>query len=231
MRVSAGSSVDTGAAARVGAGELVFAGVITSPSAGSVTPGSSQGVPYTARAQSSNGAAYEEDITSSAAGAQDGTATVSTVTDWYAVCAVFHPYPATPPVPPSTPTGLGATSVASTRVTLSWSPSTGSVAGYAVYRDGSAIGTTRPDATSFVDEEVTPSATYRYSVDAFDLADDHSAPSVPLTVTTPVASPEFVQGAAASSGPPHLSETLMLTEPVLAGDLLVGWFSQFGASG
>src|SRR5206468_502238 len=150
----------------------------------------------------------EEDITSSAAGGQHGTATLSSVTDWYAVCAVFHPYPATRPVPPSSPTGLEATSVASTRVTLSWSPSTGSVAGYTVYRDGFAIGTTRPDARSFVDEEVTPSTTYTYLVDAFDLANDHSVPSAPLTVTTPVASPEFVQGAGASSGSSHLSETL-----------------------
>jgi len=231
-RFSDGSSVDTGPTAPVGAGELVFAGVITSPSAGSVTPGSSQGVPYTARAQSSNGAAYEEDITSSAAGAQDGTATVSTVTDWYAVCAVFHPYPATPPVPPSTPTGLAATSAASTRVTLSWSASsTGSVAGYAVYRDGSPIGTTRPDTTVFVDQDVTPLTTYTYTVDAFDLANDHSAPSAPLTVTTPAVSPEFVQGAAASTGSQVSSYSLPLTEPVQAGDLLVGWFSQFGASG
>ena len=231
-RFSDGSSVDAGPTAPVGAGELVFAGVITSPSAGSVTPGSSQGVPYTARAQSSNGAAYEEDITSSAAGAQDGTATVSNVTDWYAVCAVFHPYPATPPVPPSTPTGLEATSAASTRVTLSWSASsTGSVAGYAVYRDGSPIGTTRPESTVFVDEEVTPSTTYTYTVDAFDLANDHSAPSAPLTVTTPAVSPEFVQGGAASTGSHVSSYSLTLTEPVQAGDLLVGWFSQFGASG
>src|SRR5439155_20286197 len=100
------------------------------PAAGSLTPGRSMGVPYTPRAQTSNRAAYEEDITSSAAGAQHGTATLGATTDWYAVCAVFHPYPATPPVPPSTPTGLHATSTASTRVALSWSASTGSVAGY-----------------------------------------------------------------------------------------------------
>ena len=227
-----GRSVDTGPTAPVGAGELVYAALITSPNGGSVTPGSSQGVRYTARAQTSTGAAYEEDITSSAAGAQDGTATVSNVTDWYAVCAVFHPYPATPPVPPSTPTGLEATSAASTRVTLSWSASsTGSVAGYAVYRDGSPIGTTRPETTVFVDEEVTPSTTYTYTVDAFDLANDHSAPSAPLTVTTPAVSPEFVQGGAASTGSHVSSYSLTLTEPVQAGDLLVGWFSQFGASG
>src|SRR5207249_2236658 len=115
-------------------------GLLTSPAPGSVTPGSSMGVPYTARAQTSNGSAFEEDITSSAAGAQQGTAALGAATDWYAVCAVFHSDPPTPPVPPSTPTGLAATSVASTRVALSWSPSSGSVAGYTVYRDGSAIG-------------------------------------------------------------------------------------------
>jgi len=227
-----GNSVDTGPTPPVGAGELVYAAVITSPSAGSVSPGSSQGVRYMSRAQSTNAASFEEDITASAAGAQDGTATLSSVTDWYAVCAVFHPYPATPPVPPSTPTGLAATSAASTRVTLSWSASsTGSVAGYAVYRDGSPIGMTRPDSTVFVDQDVTPSTTSTYTVDAFDLANDHSAPSAPLTVTTPAVSPEFVQGGAASTGSHVSSYSLLLTEPVQAGDLLVGWFSQFGASG
>ncbi len=227
-----GSSVDTGPTPPVGAGELVYAAVITSPSAGSVSPGSSQGVRYMSRAQSANGASFEEDITSSAAGAQDGTATLSSVTDWYAVCAVFHPYPATPPVPPSTPTGLAATSAASTRVTLSWSASsTGSVSGYAVYRDGSPIGTTRPDSTVFVDQDATPSTTSTYTVDAFDLANDHSAPSAPLTVSTPAVSPEFVQGGAVSTGSHVSSYSLPLTEPVQAGDLLVGWFSQFGATG
>src|SRR5438874_13115524 len=144
-----GTAVDTGATPAVAAGELVFAALVTSPAPGSVTPGSSLGVPYTPRAQTANSAAaYEEDITSSAAGGQHGTATLSSATDWYAVCAVFHPAPATPPARPSTPTGLEATSVASTRVALSWSPSTtGSVAGYTVYRDGSPIGTARPDTT------------------------------------------------------------------------------------
>src|SRR5207245_10261184 len=98
------------------------------------TPGSSQGVRYTPRAQTTNASAYEEDITSSAAGAQHGTATFACPTDWSGVCAVFHPYPATPPVPPSTPTNVEATSVASTRVALSSSPSTGDVPGYTVYR-------------------------------------------------------------------------------------------------
>src|SRR5437773_2851113 len=230
-RAPGAAAVDTGATAAVDAGELVFAALLTSPAPGSVTPGSSMGVPYTARAQTSNGSAFEEDITSSAAGAQQGTAALGAATDWYAVCAVFHSDPPTPPVPPSTPTGLAATSVASTRVALSWSPSSGSVAGYTVYRDGSAIGTTGPDTTTFLDPNVTRANTYIYSVDAFDLANDHSAPSAPLTVRTPAHSPEFVQGAAASPPDRLASYTFTLSEPVLAGDLLVGWFGEYNAPG
>src|SRR5439155_1649894 len=188
---------------------------------GSITPGSSQGIPFTPRAQTSSGCAYDEDITASAAGPQHGTATFGNAVEWYAVCAAFHPYPATPPVPPSTPTGLGTTSVASTRVALSWSPASGSVAGYTVYRDGAAIGTTGPDTTIFLDWDVTPASTHTYSVDAFDLANDHSAPSAPLTVTTPAVSPEFVQGVAASPAGRLSSYSLTLTEPVAAGELVV----------
>src|SRR5207244_669560 len=71
-----GTTVDTGATAAVDAGELVFAALITGDDPRSVTPGSSAGVPYTPRAQNSNGSAFAEDITSSAAGAQQGTATL-----------------------------------------------------------------------------------------------------------------------------------------------------------
>src|SRR5947199_5807088 len=230
-RAPQGADVDTGATGAVGAGELVFAALVASPTPGSVTPGSSAGVPYTPRAQTADGSAFEEDITSSAAGTQYGTATLASATDWYAVCAVFHPAPAGPQEPPSTPTGLEATSVASTRVALSWSPSTGSVAGYTVYRDDSAIGTTGPDATTFLDPDVAPSTTHTYSVDAVDLANDHSARSAALTVTTPAESPEFIQGAAASTPDRVPSYTLNLTQPVASGDLLVGWFGQFNAPG
>src|SRR6266516_3445321 len=230
-RAPGAAAVDTGATAAVDAGELVFAALLTSPGPGSVTPGSSVGVPYTARAQTANGSSFEEDITSSAAGAQQGTATLGAATDWYAVCAVFHPHPDAPPVPPSTPTGLEATSVASTRVGLAWSPSTGSVAGYTVYRDGAAIGTTGPDSTTFLDPHVMRASTYSYSVDAFDLANDHSARSAPLGVRTPAHAPEFVQGAAASPAERLPSYTFTLSQPVLANDLLIGWFGQYDAPG
>src|SRR5437879_1365588 len=99
---------------------------------------------------------------------------------------------------------------------------------------GSSAGvpyTPRPDTAIFLDPNVTPATAYTYSVDAFDTANDHSAQSAPLAITTPALSPEFVQGAAASPAAPSTSYALTLTEAVAAGDVLLGWFGQAGASG
>ena len=52
---------------------------------------------YTERASTSSGSAFEEDITSGAAGAKAGTATLVKSTDWYAVVAASPP----PPPPPA----------------------------------------------------------------------------------------------------------------------------------
>ena len=73
------------------AGELVYSALTTGGNPGSVTPGSTQNVTFTARASTSSGTAYEQDVTSAAAGAQQGTATLGNATDWYAVAATFVP--------------------------------------------------------------------------------------------------------------------------------------------
>src|SRR5437879_10051173 len=52
-----------------------------------------------------------------------------------------------------------------------------------------------------------------------------------LLPCTAVASPTFVQGAAASTGSRVPSFTVTLTHPVAQGDLLVGWFAQYNAPG
>src|SRR5947207_3644113 len=106
-----GTAVDTGTTAAVGAGELVLAASVTGGSPMTVTPGSSAGVPYTQRARNSSGSSFEADITSSAAGAQRGAATLGTATGWYAVCAVFHPTLAT------TTTSTGSTTTTATATT------------------------------------------------------------------------------------------------------------------
>jgi hypothetical protein len=106
MAVARGTStaVNTGATSSVPAGQLVYAAEVTGVSPGAVpAPGSSAGIAYTERASTSSGAAFEEDITSGAAGAQAGTATLAKSTDWYAVVAAFTPATASPS-PSPTPT-------------------------------------------------------------------------------------------------------------------------------
>ena len=90
--------------------------------------------------------------------------------------------------PPSAPTGLAATAATGTQVNLTWNAATDNVgvAGYTVYRNGSAIATTSgPSATSYSDTTASPSTTYAYTADAFDAAGNHSPQSSPVSVTTP----------------------------------------------
>ncbi len=93
------------------------------------------------------------------------------------------------------------------------------------------MGTTGPAVTSFTDGTVSAGSTYTYTVDAFDGAGNHSAPSQGVAVTVPTASPAYVQGAANSPGTRATSTTITLAHPVGAGDLLVGWFGQYNAAG
>jgi chitodextrinase len=90
--------------------------------------------------------------------------------------------------PPSTPAGLAAAVKSANQVDLTWNPATDdtAVAGYVVYRNGSPIAATSgPDATAYSDTGAAAGATYTYTVDAFDSAGNHSAPSAPVTATTP----------------------------------------------
>jgi chitodextrinase len=230
------TAVDAGPTGPVGAGELVVGGIITGGSPGTVTPGSSQGQPFTLRAQTSSGSADIEDIAASTAGAQDARATFSAATDWYAAVGVFHVFGTGDTQPPTTPTGLAATSVTAASVGLSWGASTDNVGvvGYTVYRNGTPLGTTGSSTTTYTDATVAPSTNYSYTVDAFDAAGNHSAQSSPLAVTTPVGPPpsaKWVQGGTAGTGSKLASVTFQLTKPVGAGDLLVGWAGQYDSAG
>jgi hypothetical protein len=89
------TSVTTGATASVGAGDLLFAGVGAFEHPITVTAGSSDGVSATLRTQFSgeHGTSAEEDVTSSASGAQNASFTLSEATPsgWAACAAAFHP--------------------------------------------------------------------------------------------------------------------------------------------
>ncbi len=89
--------------------------------------------------------------------------------------------------PPSIPSGLVATAASSSRINLSWSPSSDnvSVAGYAVFRDGVQIATA--SATTWSDAGLAPATSYTYAVSASDPAGNGSARSAAaIAVTLPV---------------------------------------------
>jgi phospholipase C len=86
--------------------------------------------------------------------------------------------------PPTVPTGVTATPNGSTQIDVGWSPSSdaGGVAGYTIYRNGTAVGTST--TTSFADTGLTASTTYSYTVDAVDTSNNRSAQSSPPVSAT-----------------------------------------------
>jgi len=94
---------------------------------------------------------------------------------------------------PSVPTGLAVSGTpTSSSVSLSWSASSDNsggsgVAGYRVFRDGSAtpLNSSLVTATSYADTTVSGPKTYSYTVAAVDQAGNQSAPSAPVSVSTP----------------------------------------------
>ena len=86
---------------------------------------------------------------------------------------------------PTTPTGLAATAISSSRIGLSWSPSTDNVAvtGYRVYRNGVFLATLG-NVTTYESAGLAASTTYSYSVDAVDAVGNASGISTTVTATT-----------------------------------------------
>jgi hypothetical protein len=102
--------------------------------------------------------------------------------------------------PPSTPTNLGATTVAQTSVSpglvnLTWSASTDNVAvaQYQIFRNDALIGTVGPQ-TTYSDNTAAPNTTYTYKVQAVDWKGNLSGLSTALGVTTPAQAPIFSDG-------------------------------------
>jgi chitodextrinase len=130
----------------------------------------------------------------------------------------------------TTPTGTQPTTVTTSSIGLSWSPSTDNTAvtGYTIYRGGTPIATTT--TTAYTDTAVAPNTTYTYALDAFDAAGNHSGQSPGLQVSTPAVSsalPRFIQGAAIATGTRVTSASVAMPGAVGKGDLLVGWFAQY----
>jgi len=97
-----------------------------------------------------------------------------------------------PVVPPSVPTGLTATASSSSTISLDWNASTGSVAGYRVYRGGTQVATST--VTSYLDTGLTASTSYTYTVAAYDSVGDVSGQSASASATTLSASASCASG-------------------------------------
>lgn len=90
--------------------------------------------------------------------------------------------------PPSVPTGVTATAISSSQITVRWTASTDNVGvtGYNVFRNGSKVGTSA--TTTYTDGGLSASTTYSYTVSAFDAAGNTSAKSSSASATTQASS-------------------------------------------
>lgn len=90
---------------------------------------------------------------------------------------------------PAAPSGLSSSSLTSTSVQLSWDGGGSGIVGYKVYRQLSPyaalpVGTVGAGVSTFQDQALRPSTTYTFTIVAFDGAQNHSAASSAVTVTT-----------------------------------------------
>ena len=85
---------------------------------------------------------------------------------------------------PSPPTAIHATAITGTSISLAWTASTDNVAvtGYTTFRNGTSTGTGA--ATSSVVTGLTCGTGYAFTIDAYDAAGNHSAPSATLNLST-----------------------------------------------
>lgn len=86
--------------------------------------------------------------------------------------------------PPTTPTALTVTPIATSQINLSWASSTDDfiLSGYHVWRDGVPIATTT--SVSYTDTGLSASTTYTYYITAFDSSFNESASSTSESTTT-----------------------------------------------
>ncbi|UFS71037.1 fibronectin type III domain-containing protein [Geomonas sp. RF6] len=87
------------------------------------------------------------------------------------------------------PSNLKVVQVTSTSAILSWTPSSGDVFAYKIFRDGVEVGSTSrqgtaPAATVFADTTLTPSTSYEYHVAATSSLGVDTVKSLPVTATT-----------------------------------------------
>jgi chitodextrinase len=144
--------------------------------------------------------------------------------DWVLVLEAMSVPPDTES--PTVPAGLAASGITDAQAHLAWTASTDDVAvsAYLVYRDDVLVRTTR--SSGVTDTGLSPSTAYAYRVAALDYADNLSARSAPLVVTTLGPSPTFVQQGYATPQTPQSVVSATYPLPQASGDtniLAIGW--------
>jgi len=100
-------------------------------------------------------------------------------------------------LPPNAPTGLSATAISDTEITLSWNPALdnggGIVAGYNVYYQGemTPINDTLITSLNYADIGLLANTEYAYTVTAVDDSGNESSDSIPSNATTQVGGTSF----------------------------------------
>ncbi|MEU6393936.1 glycosyl hydrolase family 18 protein [Streptomyces sp. NPDC046939] len=94
--------------------------------------------------------------------------------------------PSTDPTPPTAPGSLRSTGKTASGVSLAWNGSTDNVAvaAYDVYRGGTLVKSVGADTTTATVDGLSPATTYTFTVKARDTADNSSAASNAVSVTT-----------------------------------------------
>jgi chitinase len=131
--------------------------------------------------------------------------------------------------PPTVPTGLQASAQGTSTIALQWTASTDAgsgVAGYRIYRDGSATPLASVTTTNYTDTGLAAGTTYSYAVRAFDAAApaNESALSAAASATTQAQPPPV--DVTPPSVPANVTATAQSTSSIL-----VSWVASTDASG
>jgi chitodextrinase len=109
---------------------------------------------------------------------------------------------------PTQPSNLRVTSAAATNVAVAWSPATDNVAvtGYGLYRSSNPTGQTPQTSATY--SGLSCGTAYQVGVDAYDAANNHSAPANLAVSTTPCADSQ------APTAPTNLTATARTTTSI-----------------
>ena len=113
-------------------------------------------------------------------------AVVSSTSQGYTATSTDHTFQTFDATPPSTPSGLSATTVSAHTINLSWTGSSDNVgvAGYKIYISGTQMGTSTGTGTTYASTDLIASTTYSYTVAAYDGAGNTSSQSGSASATT-----------------------------------------------